>query len=809
MTDSALFAQHAAPVLELADLSGNLGQKDVRPYLNEAKTRLDRFEEAVVHAGSNKSSAAAARYALLVILDSKARANPALPIKHWAAGAHSVLFEGRDVNLGGLKELQVKAQNAGQDYKGIGAFLGHCIDRVEAIGSEALTRTHRPRRKLGIVVALGAVCILAGALALYQTSQIRAVSATLAPHYAEATSIRIRDVAVQADKLDSLRDAVTSIIEGRESSPLGFLDGLGVLSPSKTARQTYSNAVKAVLPRQIVQVINLSLAKDEDGLAVYDSLRARSIMEGRSAWSSHYLANWLAQNSDLSNGSDRLATHIYGLQKLENYQVPVNPELLADALDIAKETTATERAYLELSRLDQFQDIASLDLSAEVRGLTQIVQRRSRQPLKTPIPSRFTLNGWTFARDTGIQAAIAMSRQETALVFGTPDNEPVASEALLERLQIETNQYWTDVLNDLEVRPFDDQRNSILITGQLGTPNNPLTRLFRLLWDEVGGNDRQRSHENQLAVAIAFGPLIQYVEKGKMGDVSQLFSDLNVAIASLSPDDEVSSRRLMNVNARARSISALAAAPVLVSQIVEDVLARASSATLDKLKNPAQLEWDRELSAQCRATLTDAYPFEDGADLPLDRFAGFFGFGGVIDRFERGYLAQLLDRSEQKWRWKPEARFAGFSRDTAEFFQQAFTLRESLFTSGIVMEIPIIVTSLGQSGRTEISIGGQRANVSTDAAPAQFIWPGDQPERGMSVAMTNTTGRDIIAVEGDWGFLRLLDSYRLRPRDEGKRYRVDLKGETGRLFADIEFSSPLNPVSLRKLFGDMKCPPTL
>jgi len=483
--------------------------------------------------------------------------------------------------------------------------------------------------------------------------------------------------------------------------------------------------------------------------------------------------------------------------------------LLVDAIGIAEETTATERAYLELLRLDRFQQIAPLDLSQEVRGLSQIVLRRSGRPMNAPISNQFTLDGWNYARDTGIAEAISKSRQQSVLIFGKPAGSSVAPEELLMRLQIETNQHWTDLLNDLEVRPFDDQRSSIQISGQLGKPNNPLTQLFALLWEEVGGNDRKRSHENQLAVAIAFGPLIQYVENGKMAEVAQLFSDLNVAIASLSPDDEVSTRRLMNVNARTRSISALSAAPVLVSQIIEDVLARASSATLDKLKNPAQLHWDREVSAQCRTTLSNAYPFSEGADLSINRFATFFGFGGVIDQFERGYLSHFIDRSEDKWRWKPEARFAGFNRDTALFFQQAFTLRDSLFKSGIVMEIPVIVTSLGQSGHAEITIGGQKADVSIDAAPAQFIWPGNQSERGMSVVITNASGRDVLGVGGDWGFVRLLTSYRLRSRDEGKRFRVDLKGETGRLFADIEFASPLNPISLRNMFQDMKCPPTL
>ena len=83
---------------------------------------------------------------------------------------------------------------------------------------------------------------------------------------------------------------------------------------------------------------------------------------------------------------------------------------------------------------------------------------------------------------------------------GAPE-APVREEALLEELQRRTLEAWSDELADLRVKPFTDQPGSVLISGTLGRSGSPLEALFRAVWHEVGGDDRSRSHLNQLRVA--------------------------------------------------------------------------------------------------------------------------------------------------------------------------------------------------------------------------------------------------------------------------------------------------------------------
>ncbi len=108
---------------------------------------------------------------------------------------------------------------------------------------------------------------------------------------------------------------------------------------------------------------------------------------------------------------------------------------------------------------------------------------------------------------------------------------------------------------------------------------------MREIWVQAGGTDRARSHPQQLAVAAEFGPMIQYVEGGRMAEIARLFAGLNVALAAQDRDEEKGQQRLMSVQDRATSVAALGVAPKVVVQLVEDTLAQTGAAHADLLSN--------------------------------------------------------------------------------------------------------------------------------------------------------------------------------------------------------------------------------
>ena len=229
-------------------------------------------------------------------------------------------------------------------------------------------------------------------------------------------------------------------------------------------------------------------------------------------------------------------------------------------------------------------------------------------------------------------------------MLGAPAAAPVTEEALLEVLQGRTIDAWSDELADLRVRPFTDQPSSLLVSGTLGRRDSPLESLFRAVWHEVGGDDRSRSYADQLKVATSFGPMIQFVEQGRMAEIEQVFAGLNVALAALGSDAEVSRRRLMDVQHRAASIATLNQAPRLVVQIIEDVLAQTTASREGGGRPRAALAWQRDLAAACRAALDRPLSLRAGRRRRRPRRGRRLPRAdGALARFYAAELAPLLD----------------------------------------------------------------------------------------------------------------------------------------------------------------------
>jgi type VI protein secretion system component VasK len=88
-------------------------------------------------------------------------------------------------------------------------------------------------------------------------------------------------------------------------------------------------------------------------------------------------------------------------------------------------------------------------------------------------------------------------------------------------------------------------------------------------------------------------------------------------------------------------------------------------------------------------------------------------------------------------------------------------------------------------------------------------WPGSNPAAGAEVRFTSAEGSATIAQPGEWGLFRILDSIRLRERDGGKRFLVDLKSGGARLFMEIQANAEANPLSRWPLLKGLSCPTAL
>jgi type VI protein secretion system component VasK len=364
---------------------------------------------------------------------------------------------------------------------------------------------------------------------------------------------------------------------------------------------------------------------------------------------------------------------------------------------------------------------------------------------------------------------------------------------------------WKAFLGDIQVRPFSDPEQAVLVSGRLAAPDSPLAKLLPEVWAQVGGLDRTRPHAMQLRIASDFAALIQYSEDGRMDEIADLFASLNVALGAMDRDEPRGLQRLMNAKSRGATLAALRTAPPMVVQIVEDVLAQTSAAQADPLSNPLTKAWQAEVLSLCKQVTEGRYPFAEGADVPLSELVALLGSGGAIDRFYRTRAEPYIDTSATPWRWKPDARFAGLDPKSAEFLQRTQAIAAGFTAQGTEMTL----AALAERGKTFVAVGGQGGPVETTLEPLRLIWPGPEPSAGAEVRFTTTAGSATVVEPGEWGLFRILDGIRLRERDGGKRFLIDLKSGDARLFMEMTVPNEANPVSRWALLKGLACPTAL
>lgn len=805
-SDPEVYARAAGPVLRMAEELALIRGVATQALVQQAAEALDRFSAELQRAGVLASTVQPARYALGLVLDQKARANRAVDVGIWGAGAHRLIFDGRDMAPATLRDFIRKAADAGPDFDGVRLFLTARLDQLEGSRTAFDRNLGAGWTGITLVLILAFVLMVAGWAGFVEWRFHRDLTRLFD---AEALDIGLDRDAVMRDlpqRLTRMGEASAGVARAARKAPIRLFAGILGFDAAAHADAVYDAAVQKHLPGALARAVDAALAGEGESLPLYDTLRAWSVLSGQADWSPSYLAGWLADRAGAMPDLQPLVPHI---ARLRPPVVPLpqpDAELLAQARTFAAEAPEPGRAYLELQRSAGAAGLAPWVPETAVPGLSVVLQRRSGAAMDTPIPGLFTQSGWDHARSVGAGLAVQTTRTEATRLFGkAPATQNDAPDQVLDILQRETLARWKAFLADIQVRPFADPDEAVLISGRLAAPDSPLSALFPEVWAQIGGLDRARPHALQLRIASDFAALIQYSEDGRMAEIASLFASLNVALGAMDRDEPRGLQRLMTAKSRGATLTALRTAPPMVVQIVEDVLAQTSSAQADPLSNPLTKAWQTEVLSLCRQVTEGRYPFADGADAPLADVAALLGAGGAIDRFYRARAEPYIDTSSTPWRWKPDARFAGLDPKSAEFLQRTQAIAAGLASQGSSLTL----AALAERGKTFVAIGGQGGPVETTVAPLTLAWPGTTPLAGAEVRFTTSAGSATLAQPGEWGLFRLLDGIRLRERDGGKRFLIDLKSGDARLFMEVQFPSEANPLSRWKLLKGLACPTAL
>ncbi len=808
-SDPEVYERAAQPVMAMAAQLATVRGVEPQVLVQRAVEALDRFSAEIQRAAVVPSSVQPARYALGLILDQKARANRSVDVSLWGAAAHRMLFDGRDMSPATLRDFIRKAADAGPEFDGVRLFMEHRLADLE--GARTKLQRHSSSGWTGITLVLVAAfgLLVAGWAGFVEWRFHRDLSRLFA---AEALAIGLDRDAPPPDlpgRLTKLAEAAEGVKGAAAKAPITlFARPLG-FDAAADAEAVYNVAVQKHLPGALGQAIDVALASEGESLPLYDTLRAWSILSGQAEWSPPYLAGWLTDRAAMLPDLQRLAPHIARLPPPSAPPTSPDPELLDQALGFAAQAGEAERAYLELQRSDGAAGLPVWMPDRAVPGLATVLQRRSGTAMEVPIAGLFTRAGWDYARDLGAGVAVQTTRAEARRLFPEPlPAENDAPDQVMDILQRETLSRWKAFLSDVQVRPFSDPAQAVMVSGQLAVAESPLAALLTEVWAQVGGLDRSRPHSMQLRIAAEFAAVIQYAEDGRMAEIADLFAALNVALGAMDKDEPRGMQRLMSVQGRGATLTALRTAPPIVVRIVEDVLVQTSAAQADPLSNPLTKAWQAEVLALCKKTTEARFPFAEGADASLSEVAALLGSGGAIDRFYRSRAEPYIDTSANPWRWKPDARFAGLDPKSAEFLQRTQAIAAGISGSGDV-GAELTLSALAERGKAFVAIGGSGGPVETNLDPLTLVWPGVNPSAGVEIRFTSAEGTATIAQPGEWGLFRVLGGLRLRERDGGRRFLIDLRQGGARLFVEVSLPTDANPLSRWKLLTGLVCPTAL
>lgn len=809
MAGADVYTQAAAPVFRLVEDMAFSAPQGAQELANQADQALSSFAQNLARQGINETAILPARYALAVLIDCTARQTDGLRLSTWSILARQRLFDGRDISVARIAEFQSSAHRLGAPYKAMAGFLDDVMGRVRAAQDHRQAPTNWwAATALGFGVFVLALTGYVGWL------EYRFQNRLITAFEQEVGAIKLNVVAPDRVLTDDLAIGLTQLGDAKTrtglavtAAPLGRVVRLpGNLDAQTRANARYADAIATHVPKTLALMLEDVLATNGDGLKLYDALRAWAVLTGETPWEPHYLVSWVA-DQDAASGWQGLAIHAGALAQADPDLAPIDAQVMQQAIGFAAQTSEVDRAWLELRRMARATNMRPWIASAHIADLERMLVRRSGRPLSDPIPGLFTINGWRYARDFGIGLAVQNARRLAPQLLGdttAPVNE--TPDKVQDRLHRETIAFWDQWLGDLRVRPFVDAETAIVVSGLMAQPQSPLTQLLQAAWVEMGGTDRSRRHAQQIQLGQAFGPVIQYIEQGDVAKLARLFSELNVALAAGPAQN---GQDLMSLRQQANTLRVMQTAPPIIVKIAQDVLVQASATQTQNGAEALTTRWQQSVYPACHQALNGRYPFAEGPDADLRAVRDLLAPDGPLIGFFNANVAPLIDQSESPWRWKPQARFAGTNQETAAFFESALLASSALIDDAGRLQTSLTLSALAERGTTVFAIGGKGLAVRASGPPAVLQWPGPLPGQGMEVVFDDSGKNTSLAETGSWGLLRLLDRFRLRVRDNGRRVLVDLSSPEGRIFVEFDFEQELNPVSVRKYLRGLTCPARL
>jgi len=221
-------------------------------------------------------------------------------------------------------------------------------------------------------------------------------------------------------------------------------------------------------------------------------------------------------------------------------------------------------------------------------------------------------------------------------------------------------------------------------------------------------------------------------------------------------------------------------------------------------------QWQSGALQLCRQAIDNRYPVSKTAEaeIRLEDFGRFFGFGGEADKFFESYLKDKVDTGRRPWR-AAIARGVRLTPDAIAQFERARAIRDTFFRGDTVPHVGFELTPISMDPSVTqftLTVDGQSTQYFHGPRVAQsFDWPGPQGVGGVRVEMSPGNGTPMRSLSGPWAWFKFLDGSVMKPGSRPEHFEVvfELGGRTATY--ELVARSAFNPFKLDQL-DRFRCP---
>jgi type VI secretion system protein ImpL len=705
--------------------------------------------------------------------------------------------------------------------------------------------------KLGAYVAIAALTVLAVSALwisygnnLAFVADVDAATARLDAVPPSPKGAPLDRVLPRLDAIRQVSDSANRYREDRRWLTMGWglYEGNSI---GDAAREAYSRELNGVLLRTLKERFEAALRQHvSNPQALFLYLKGYLMLGAPERLDAELVGaladrEWQSLYSDDNEAANRLSGHFRTLLDNEGGLRPIalDDRLVAQARRSLPFDSVPLMMYSDVKqRFADDERALPLDRAAGI-GAERVFRRKSGVPLSRPLEAIYTKPVFKeITTFSAVELVAQFSRDQW--VWGE-ERPLLAASAMLrdEFIRIYEDDYikaWDAVLADIQLVPLGTLEKTKDALSTLGGENSPLRTFLKTVdehtyltepaepaeksegikatvdraLDVVKKKAGMRTVEPGLRVTQHFAKIRQLLtgEGGtakldgvlqQIQQIQQKLEPVGRGVGQTSPDDpKLMASVKLSADALARSAAPL---PPAVGDIVRDLGNRTASVSASGLRMTLEERYQEDVVQECTALTTGYYPFvSNGQDLPLADFAKLFGSGGLYDTFFKNELADLVDKQDQGWAWKPGAA----ASVPLEKFQIAEQLRRMFFPQGAAMPgVTFTIAPLeldDRSRRFVLEIDGQIVEYSHGPErPVTIKWPGDKVGSASATFEEHTGSRSPIVFDGAWAWFRLLDADAAKLTRESKdsdvRYSLALANGGHQADLRIDAHSVWNP----------------